>query len=119
MDVALHWKGAILLPVAARLSCQVGPYDVGIIGGGCAGLFLAKELALRNCKCAVIEKTRQQAMLLSGIRAGYRVDYFMRLWIMTLRREDIARCTSTSHKPIAAPPYRRQIVTSYSEVNKD
>lgn len=78
--LARRWKTRctgrepLLLPVPARLRCQMGPYDVGIIGGGCAGLFLAKELALRNCECVVIEKdpaaahasTRNQGWLQSG-----------------------------------------------------
>ncbi|TXS80619.1 FAD-binding oxidoreductase [Streptomyces sp. me109] len=49
-------------------------HDVGIVGGGCAGLFLARELAVRGCDCIVIEKdpaaahasTRNQGWLQSG-----------------------------------------------------
>ncbi|MFD8416890.1 NAD(P)/FAD-dependent oxidoreductase [Streptomyces sp. NPDC059650] len=52
----------------------MGHHDIGIIGGGCAGLFLARELALLNCDCVVIEKnpaashasTRNQGWLQSG-----------------------------------------------------
>lgn len=52
----------------------MGHHDIGIIGGGCAGLFLARKLALLNCDCVVIEKnpaashasTRNQGWLQSG-----------------------------------------------------
>ena len=49
-------------------------YDVVIIGGGCAGIFLASELSKRNWTCAVLHKnpaashasTRNQGWLQSG-----------------------------------------------------
>ncbi|MFF6999880.1 FAD-dependent oxidoreductase [Streptomyces sp. NPDC008313] len=96
-------------------------HDVGIIGGGCAGLFLARELAARNCDCIVIEKdpaaghasTRNQGWLQSGsfyaaandpvaaqgCREGYK--YITQTYLEAIQHETESYCLFRSQQGLA------------------